>query len=88
MAVSNLSSWRKAARGNLASTCRNVSRRAIYSSCQSAAIAAAEADRPKPRRIIGGGAKPIWTVGLLPDRLQDRIFAAALPRMARREAPD
>lgn len=52
-----------------------------------AMVAAAEADHPKPRRIIGGGARPIWVVGLLPDRVQDRIFAAALPRLARRSTP-
>jgi NAD(P)-dependent dehydrogenase (short-subunit alcohol dehydrogenase family) len=51
----------------------------------SEAIAAAVvAENPRPRRIVGLGARPIWAIGALPDRLQDRIFAAGLPRLARR----
>ena len=49
-----------------------------------AMAAAARAEHPKPRRIVGVGARPIWAIGALPDRLQDRIFAAGLPRLARR----
>ena len=48
-----------------------------------AMAAAASADHPKPRRVVGVGARPIWAIGALPDRLQDRIFAAGLPRLAR-----
>jgi NAD(P)-dependent dehydrogenase (short-subunit alcohol dehydrogenase family) len=49
-----------------------------------AMAAAAVAENPRPRRIVGLGARPIWMIGALPDRLQDRIFAAGLPRLARR----
>lgn len=49
-----------------------------------AMVAAVSAENPKPRRIVGLGARPIRAIGALPDRLQDRIFAAGLPRMARR----
>jgi NAD(P)-dependent dehydrogenase (short-subunit alcohol dehydrogenase family) len=49
-----------------------------------AMVAAVRAENPKPRRIVGLGARPIRALGALPDRLQDRIFAAGLPRMARR----
>jgi hypothetical protein len=49
-----------------------------------AMFSAASAEHPKPRRIVGVGARPIWAIGALPDRLQDRIFAAGLPRLARR----
>ena len=49
-----------------------------------AMAAAASAKNPRPRRIVGVGARLIWTIGALPDWLQDRIFAAALPRLARR----
>ncbi len=52
-----------------------------------AMITAASAKHPRPRRIVGVGARPIWAIGALPDRLQDRIFAAGLPRLARRESP-
>jgi NAD(P)-dependent dehydrogenase (short-subunit alcohol dehydrogenase family) len=48
-----------------------------------AMAAAASAKNPKPRRIVGMGARPIWAIGALPDRLQDRIFRAGLPRLAR-----
>lgn len=48
-----------------------------------AMAAAASANKPKPRRIVGMGARPIWAIGALPDRLQDRIFRAGLPRLAR-----
>ena len=40
-----------------------------------AMAAAASAAHPKPRRIVGVGARPIWAIGALPDRVQDRIFA-------------
>jgi NAD(P)-dependent dehydrogenase (short-subunit alcohol dehydrogenase family) len=48
-------------------------------------MAAAVADsRPKPRRIVGGGARPIWVLGCLPDRAQDAVFRAGLWALARR----
>jgi NAD(P)-dependent dehydrogenase (short-subunit alcohol dehydrogenase family) len=49
-----------------------------------AMAAAASAKNPRPRQIVGLGARLIWAIGALPDRLQDRIFAAGLPRLARR----
>jgi NAD(P)-dependent dehydrogenase (short-subunit alcohol dehydrogenase family) len=52
-----------------------------------AMVTAANAEHPRPRRIVGVGARPIWAIGALPDRLQDRIFAAGLPRLTRRESP-
>jgi NAD(P)-dependent dehydrogenase (short-subunit alcohol dehydrogenase family) len=48
-------------------------------------IAKAIADRrPKPRRIVGGGARPIWVLGCLPDRVQDAVFGVGLRLLARR----
>ncbi len=49
-----------------------------------AMAAAASAKNPKPRRIVGTGARPIWAIGALPDRLQDHIFRAGLLLLARR----
>ncbi len=49
-----------------------------------AMAAAASAKAPRPRQIVGFGARPIRAIGALPDRVQDRIFAAGLPRLARR----
>ncbi len=49
-----------------------------------AMAAAAGAKDPKPRTIVGTGARPIWAIGALPDRVQDRIFRAGLPLLARR----
>ena len=40
--------------------------------------------RPKPRRIVGGGARPIWVLGCLPDRAQDAVFNVGLRLLARR----
>jgi NADP-dependent 3-hydroxy acid dehydrogenase YdfG len=45
---------------------------------------AVRSPRPRPRRIVGTGARPIWTVGCLPDRAQDVIFRVAFSRLARR----
>lgn len=39
---------------------------------------------PKPRRIVGGGARPIWVLGCLPDRAQDAVFNVGLRLLARR----
>lgn len=47
---------------------------------------AVDARKPKPRHIVGTGARAIWTVGCLPDRTQDTIFRVAMSRMARRVA--
>ena len=48
-------------------------------------MAEAIADRrPKPRRIVGGGARPIWVLGRLPDRVQDTVFGIGLRLLARR----
>ncbi|WP_369252848.1 SDR family NAD(P)-dependent oxidoreductase [Geodermatophilus amargosae] len=48
-------------------------------------MAAAIVDRrPRPRRIVGGGARPIWLLGCLPDRAQDAVFRAGLWTLARR----
>ena len=44
-----------------------------------AMVDATEATRPRPRRIVGSGARTIWTIGCLPDQLQDLIFRTALP---------
>ena len=44
---------------------------------------AAQRSRPKPRRIVGTGARAIWTLGCLPDRIQDIFFRIALTRFAR-----
>jgi NAD(P)-dependent dehydrogenase (short-subunit alcohol dehydrogenase family) len=49
-----------------------------------AMAAAVAAENPRPRRIVGVGARPIWAIGALPDRLQDRLFEAGLTRLARR----
>jgi NAD(P)-dependent dehydrogenase (short-subunit alcohol dehydrogenase family) len=49
-----------------------------------AVLAAIESGKPRPRRIVGGGAKPIYALGLLPDRVQDAAFGLMLRRMARR----
>ena len=49
-----------------------------------AMFAAAEATRPKPRRIVGTGARAIWSVGCLPTGTQDRLIGSALTRLARR----
>jgi NAD(P)-dependent dehydrogenase (short-subunit alcohol dehydrogenase family) len=46
--------------------------------------AAIASPRPKPRRIVGGGARPIWVLGCLPDRAQDVVFGAGLRWLARR----
>ena len=46
--------------------------------------AAVAARRPAPRRIVGSGARGIWTIGCLPDRAQDAIFRAALHHMSAR----
>jgi hypothetical protein len=48
-------------------------------------MAAAVADRrPEPRRIVGGGTRPVWVLGWLPDRAQDAVFRAGLWALARR----
>ena len=52
-----------------------------------AMVRAVRSGNPKPRRIVGTGARVIWTVGCLPDRVQDALFRTALPRLARRAAP-
>jgi NAD(P)-dependent dehydrogenase (short-subunit alcohol dehydrogenase family) len=49
-----------------------------------AMAAAVEAEHPRPRRIVGTGARPIWALGALPDRIQDRIFSAGMAHLARR----
>ena len=49
-----------------------------------AMAAAVAARRPAPRRIVGTGARGIWTIGCLPDRAQDAIFRAALHHMSAR----
>ena len=49
-----------------------------------AMVLAVRSEQPKPRRIVGTGARAIWTVGCLPDRVQDALFRVALPRLARR----
>jgi NAD(P)-dependent dehydrogenase (short-subunit alcohol dehydrogenase family) len=49
-----------------------------------AMAAAVAAENPRPRRIVGVGARPIWAIGALPDRLQDRLLEAGLTRLARR----
>jgi NAD(P)-dependent dehydrogenase (short-subunit alcohol dehydrogenase family) len=49
-----------------------------------AMVAAVTAHNPRPRQIVGLGARPIWAIGALPDRLQDRIFETGLSRLARR----
>ena len=49
-----------------------------------AMVRAVRSGNPKPRRIVGTGARAIWTVGCLPDRVQDTLFQAVLPRLARR----
>lgn len=46
---------------------------------------AAEVPRPKPRRIVGTGARALWTIGVLPTAVQDRLINAALIRLARRQ---
>lgn len=50
-----------------------------------AMFAAAEATRPKPRRIVGTGARAIWTIGVMPTAVQDRLINAALGRLTRRQ---
>ncbi len=47
-------------------------------------VQAVESRRPKPRRIIGAGSRPIWLLGCLPDRIQDAAFKAGLSVIARR----
>jgi NAD(P)-dependent dehydrogenase (short-subunit alcohol dehydrogenase family) len=48
-------------------------------------VEAIESPRPpRPRRIVGGGARPIRLLGALPDRVQDRVFGLALRGLARR----
>ena len=44
---------------------------------------AAESRRPKPRRIVGAGARPIWLLGCLPDRIQDAAFRSGMSIIAR-----
>jgi NAD(P)-dependent dehydrogenase (short-subunit alcohol dehydrogenase family) len=44
---------------------------------------AAQANHPKPRRIVGTGARAIWTIGCLPTTAQDRLINAALKRLGR-----
>jgi len=45
---------------------------------------ALQAPRPPTRMIVGGGARPIWLLGLLPDRAQDAVFATAVRLAGRR----
>jgi NAD(P)-dependent dehydrogenase (short-subunit alcohol dehydrogenase family) len=45
---------------------------------------AIEARHPKPRYIVGGGSRFLLLLGCLPQRLQDRVFARMLGRLARR----
>ena len=47
-------------------------------------VAAAQASKPRPRRIVGTGARTIWTIGCLPDRVQDALFRSVLTRLTRR----
>jgi NAD(P)-dependent dehydrogenase (short-subunit alcohol dehydrogenase family) len=47
-----------------------------------AMAAAAHAANPRPRRTVGAGARLIWALGCLPDRVQDRIFRTAMSRLA------
>jgi NAD(P)-dependent dehydrogenase (short-subunit alcohol dehydrogenase family) len=49
-----------------------------------AMAAAVSAEHPRPRHIVGTGARPIWAIGALPDRVQDRIFRAGMAHLARR----
>lgn len=45
-------------------------------------VRAVASRRPKPRRIIGGGSRPIWLLGCLPDRIQDAAFKTGLSIIA------
>ena len=46
-------------------------------------LQAVESRRPKPRRIVGAGSRPIWLLGCLPDRIQDAALGRALSVIAR-----
>lgn len=50
-------------------------------------VAAIQARRPPPRTIVGGGARPIWLLGALPDRVQDRVITTAVQWAASSPAP-
>jgi NAD(P)-dependent dehydrogenase (short-subunit alcohol dehydrogenase family) len=50
-------------------------------------VQAVESRRPKPRRIIGAGARPIWLLGCLPDRIQDAAFKTGIAIIARQGKP-
>lgn len=45
-------------------------------------VEAIQSPRPKPRAIVGGGSRPIWAIGLLPDRVQDLVLTTMVKRMA------
>lgn len=47
-------------------------------------VRAVESRRPRPRQVVGAGARPIWLLGCLPDRIQDAAFTAGLSVVARR----
>lgn len=68
--------------GQLASAERRFgrSRRAAPERFAEAVAAAIESPNPRPRRIVGLGARPIWLVGGLPDRVQDAVFARVFDR--------
>jgi NAD(P)-dependent dehydrogenase (short-subunit alcohol dehydrogenase family) len=45
---------------------------------------AIQSPHPRTRYRVGGGAKPIYVMGLLPDKVQDRLFTTALKVIERR----
>ena len=49
--------------------------------------AAIQSSRPPVRTIVGGGARPIWLLGALPDRAQDVVMTTAVRVAAGRRLP-
>lgn len=49
-------------------------------------VGAIQSPRPPARTIVGGGARPIWLLGSLPDRVQDAVLAG-LVRWAASSGP-
>lgn len=47
-------------------------------------VDAIQSPSPKTRYRVGGGWQPIYVLGLLPDRVQDRVFATALRQLDHR----
>jgi NAD(P)-dependent dehydrogenase (short-subunit alcohol dehydrogenase family) len=45
-------------------------------------------DRPRPRYHVGRGAKPLYLLGLLPDRVQDKAFGKLVGMALRGGQPD